>query len=90
MTDDWWCLPKKHNDGVRQLTRDGVMVRVAGSGSKGLTDGRLTSGQLHNAARLALARDHQALYVPNRRKLGIHKISSDKQLITLAGTGAAG
>ena len=78
------------NNRIREITSAGVVSTFAGTGNPGFADGTgTTEAQFYNPSGIA-ADSAGNLYVADNDNHSIRKISSDRGVTTIAGTGKAG
>lgn len=82
-------IADRHNHVIRQITPDGVVTRIAGTGKRGFVDGSALAAQFDQPAALAIA-DDGSLYVADAANHVIRSLGTDGIVYTIAGTGRAG
>jgi trimeric autotransporter adhesin len=85
------CIADTRNNRIRKITLGGVIITVAGTGSKGsIGDGGLaTSAQLDHPEGLAVDSKGN-LYIADIRNFRIRKVAPDGVISTIAGNGTNG
>lgn len=77
----------RKNQRIREITPDGTVTTIAGSGTAGLDDGTASSARFHDPYGIGVGPDG-SIYVADLVNNMIRKIATDRTVTTLAGSGA--